>query len=145
MDVTSRIEIGFAIGLVFLALEIINAHIILVHACNKLLKDRKQWGLFAHSDLAIYRISFSFDLIFKLINVTIAAALCYYFFEHVPDNCKASLDQLLHESVIAQIILCILVLKTVLSVVWMQKLDLEITSYEGLDYKFNKSDGIAKT
>ena len=84
-----------------MALEIINAHVILVHARFKLLKDRKQWGLFAYSDLAVYRISFSFDLAFKLVNVIIAATLCYYFFEHVPYDCKAGLDQLLHESVIS--------------------------------------------
>ena len=145
VDATSRVEMGFAIGLCSIAFEMTNAHIVLVYARFKLVKDRKEWGLFAHSDLAVYRASFSFDLVFKLMNVLIAAALCYYFRMHVPDNCKAGLGQLLHENVIAQIILCILVLKVILSLVWMPKLDQEIMEYEGVDVKFNKSDGIAKT
>ena len=133
VDATSRVEIGFAVGLCSIAFEMTNAHIVLVHARFQLLKDRKEWGLFAHSDLAVYRASICLDLGFKLMNVLIAAALCYYFRIHVPDSCKEGLDQLLHEYVIAQSILCILVLKMILSLVWMPKLDQEIINYEGVD------------
>ena len=128
VDATSRIEIGFTIGLCSMAIEMLNAHILLVYARHKLVRDREKWGLVAHIDLTIYQISLGLDRVFKLVNVIIAAALSYYHWIHVPVSCRDRLDRLLQEYTWAQAILCILILKTVLSLIWLQKLDKEIQS-----------------
>ena len=81
----------------------------------------------------------------KLKNVTIAVALCFYLHTNVPSSCKESMDQLINENIWAYVILYLLAIKTPLSLIWLQRLDEEITLNQQMHVNFNKSDQILKT